>query len=117
MLFYVRVEIENAPPVATITLLNLIEREWLMVARLMRRGKVLAAGKMSGHRGAVAIFNVASTEELDATLGRLPLFQYFTRIEIAPLVHPTTALVASRRRKRLFGLFSERARKANITAA
>ncbi len=104
MLFCVRVEIEKPPGIGLGALLDAVEREWRMVSSLMRRGKVLAAGKISGKRGAIAIFDVTSSDELDTILGRLPLFPYFTRIDITPLVSPTTALLSSRRRKRLFTL-------------
>lgn len=117
MLFCVRVEIEKPPGIELGALLAAVEREWRMVSSLMRRGKVVAGGKISGRRGAVAIFDVASADELDTILGRLPLFPYFSRIEIVPLVSATTALLSARRKKRLFMLLGRKERGRRARAA
>lgn len=99
MLFLVEVEVEQMPAIPLNDFLDLVVQEWELVQRLKRTGKVQAAGKLAGRRGAVAIFNVESLGEVDDFITRLPLFQYFTKIMVAPLSSPEEAAVQARRLK------------------
>lgn len=92
MLFLLKVEVTKLPAHISVSeFLSAVTREWEYFQRLERRGKVLAGGKMAGRRGAVAIVDAASAEEMEAIVDNLPLFPYFDSIEVQPLVPSSRA--------------------------
>jgi len=74
-----------------------VVKEWEYFMRMKKRGKILAGGKLSGNRGTAAIFGADSNEELDQIVTNLPLFPFFTDIEITPLVPTEKALLDVKR--------------------
>ena len=102
MLFLLQVEVERLPAgLAPQDFLKVVEREWGVFARLERKGKVAAGGKLVGRRGAAAIINAESAAEMEQLVAQLPLFPYFTRIEITPLLSSGEALADLRRMRAL----------------
>lgn len=97
MLFLVKVEIEKLPQIPTRSFFELLIKEWEYYERMKKRGKVLAGGKLAGRRGAAAIFDADSSEEIEAIVTKLPLFPFFTKIEITPLVPQEKALLDAKR--------------------
>jgi len=97
MIFLVKVEIERKPDATVEEFFDLIQKEWEMFERLKRRGKVLAGGKLAGRRGAAAIFDVEDNNEIEEVVSKLPLFPFFTSVEIIPLVPSEKALEDARR--------------------
>lgn len=92
MLFLLKVEVTKLPAHISVSeFLSAVTREWEYFQRLERRGKVLAGGKMTGRRGAVAIVDAASAEEMETIVDNLPLFPYFDSIEVLPLVPSSRA--------------------------
>jgi len=57
----------------------------------------LGGGKLAGRRGAAAIFDVDSNAEIEEMVTRLPLFPFFTDIEITPLVDVEKSLTDAKR--------------------
>ncbi len=64
---------------------------------MKKRSKILAGGKLAGNRGTAAIFEADSNEELDQIVTNLPLFPFFTDIEITPLVSTEKTLLDVKR--------------------
>ena len=97
MLFLVKVEIENLPQMPIRNFFELLIKEWEYYERMKKKGKVLAGGKLAGRRGAAAIFDAESCEEIEEIIVKLPLFPLFTKVEITPLVPQEKALQDARR--------------------
>lgn len=97
MLFLLEVEVEDPLPVPPAEFLQSVVAEWDMFLRLQQRGKVLAGGKLAGRRGAAAMFEVADAAEMDRIVTALPLFRWFSRIRVTPLVPAVDALADARR--------------------
>ncbi len=97
MLFLVKVEIEQLPKIPMKEFFGLVIKEWEYFERMKKRGKVLAGGKLAGRRGAAAIFDAENNEEIEKIVVQLPLFPYFTNIEITPLVPQQKALQDTKR--------------------
>lgn len=104
MLFLLEVEAAAPLPVPPAEFLKSVVAEWEMFLRLHARGKVLAGGKLAGRRGAAAIFEVADAAELDRIVTALPLFRWFSRIRVTPLVPAADALEEARRFLKLASL-------------
>ena len=97
MIFLVKVQIKKLPDVPVKDFLGFVVKEWEYFMRMEKRGKILAGGKLAGNRGAAAIFEADSNEELDQIVTNLPLFPFFTEIEITPLVPTEKALLDVKR--------------------
>jgi muconolactone D-isomerase len=97
MIFLVKVQIKKLPDIPVKDFLGFVVKEWEYFMRMKRRGKILAGGKLAGSRGAAAIFEADSNEELDQIITNLPLFPFFTDIEITPLVSTEKALTDVKR--------------------
>lgn len=97
MIFLVKVQIKKLPDVPVKDFLGFVVKEWEYFMRMKKRGKILAGGKLAGNRGAAAIFEADSNEELDQIITNLPLFPFFTDIEITPLVPTEKALLDVKR--------------------
>src|SRR3989337_950934 len=97
MLFLVKVEIEELPKIPMKEFVGLVIKEWEYFERMKKRGKVLAGGKRAGRRGSAAIFDAENNEEIEKIVVQLPLFPYFTNIEITPLVPQQKALQDTKR--------------------
>ena len=97
MIFLVKVQIKKLPDIPVKDFLGFVVKEWEYFMRMKKRGKILAGGKLAGNGGAAAIFEADSNEELDQIVSNLPLFPFFTDIEITPLVPTEKALTDVKR--------------------
>ena len=97
MLFLLKVEIKKIPDMPIKDFFGFIIKEWEYFIRMKKRGKILAGGKLAGSRGAAAIIEVDTNEELDQLVTNLPLFPFFTDIEITTLVFTDKALTDAKR--------------------
>ena len=97
MLFLLKVEIKKLPDIPVKDFLGVVAKEWEYFIRMSKRGRILAGGKMAGSRGAAAIIEVDTNEDLDQLVTNLPLFPFFTDIEITPLVPTDKALTDVKR--------------------
>ena len=97
MLFLVKVEIKKLPDISVKDFFGFVIKEWEYFMRMKKRGRVLGGGKLAGRRGAAAIFEVDSNEEVEEMVTRLPLFPFFTDIEITPLVDVEKSLTDAKR--------------------
>ncbi len=97
MLFLLKVQIKKIPDIPVKDFLGFVVKEWEYFLRMKRRGKILAGGKLAGSRGAAAIIEVDTNEDLDMLVANLPLFPFFTDIEITPLVSTEKALTDVKR--------------------
>lgn len=96
------------PTIPLETFLDLVVKEWEFVQRLYRRGKIQFVGKLVGRRGAVAVFDVESASEVDQYITQLPLFPYFTRVQVTPLSHTEEALAAAKRMRTIVAAMTTR---------
>ena len=93
MLFLLKVEVEQLPAGMTgQDFLRVVQKEWTVFSRLERKGKILGGGKLVGRRGAAAIVNAESPADMEKMVAQLPLFPYFTKIEVTPLLSSDEAL-------------------------
>ncbi len=97
MIFLLKVEIKKLPDMPVKDFLGFVIKEWKYFIRMQKRGKILAGGKLAGRRGAAAIIEADSNEELDQIVTNLPLFPFFTNIEVTPLVPTDKALTDVKR--------------------
>ena len=97
MLFLLKVQIKKIPDMPVKDFLGFVVKEWEYFIRMRKRGRILAGGKLAGSRGAAAIIEVDSNEDLDQLVTNLPLFPFFTDIEITPLVPTDKALTDVKR--------------------
>ena len=97
MLFLVKVEIKKLPDISVKDFFGFVIKEWEYFMRMKKRGRVLGGGKLAGRRGAAAIFEVDSNQEVEEMVTRLPLFPFFTDIEITPLVDVEKSLIDAKR--------------------
>ena len=65
MLFLLKVEIKKLPDIPVKDFLGVVVKEWEYFIRMSKRGRILAGGKMAGSRGAAAIIEVDTNEDLD----------------------------------------------------
>ncbi len=97
MIFLLKVQIKKLPDMPVKEFLGFVIKEWEYFIRMSKRGRILAGGKLAGSRGAAAIIEADSNEELDQIVTNLPLFPFFTDMEITPLVPTDKALTDVRR--------------------
>ena len=97
MLFLLKVEIKKIPDIPIKDFFGFIIKEWEYFIRMKKRGKILAGGKLAGSRGAAAIIEFDTNEDLDQLVTNLPLFPFFTDIEITTLVFTDKALTDAKR--------------------
>ena len=97
MIFLLKVEIKKLPDIPVKDFLGFVVKEWEYFIRMGKRGRILAGGKLAGSRGAAAIIEADSNEDLDQIGTNLPLFPFFTDIEITPLVPTDKALTDVKR--------------------
>lgn len=97
MIFLLKVEINKLPDLPVKDFLGFVVKEWEYFIRMQKRGKILAGGKLAGRRGAAAIIEADSNEEFDQIVTNLPLFPFFTNMEVTPLVPTEKALTDVKR--------------------
>ena len=97
MLFLVKVEIKKLPDISVKDFFGFVIKEWEYFMRMKKRGKVLGGGKLAGRRGAAAVFDADSNEEMEEIVTRLPLFPFFTDIEVTPLAEVEKSLTDAKR--------------------
>jgi muconolactone delta-isomerase len=91
MLFYVKAELNEQPPMPREQYLGMIASTWQVIKQLEGSGKVVCGGAMVGRRAGIVIVDVDSNEELSDLLNRLPLSGYLDW-EISPLIPADRAL-------------------------
>jgi muconolactone delta-isomerase len=117
VLFLVRVEVREALPTERGDLLERVVLEWETVSKLVADGRIKAGGKLAGRRGAVAVFEIEDSAALKRIVEDLPLWRYFSKVEILPLIPPDEALATARRWKALYsGGGASRSRTSRSTS-
>ena len=95
MLFFVRADLEDQPPMPREQYLGRLASTWELIKQLEGSGKVLAGGAFVGERGGCVIADVESNEELADMLNRLPLSQYL-EWEVTPMIPAERALESAK---------------------
>ena len=68
---------------------SLLAEEWKRSRELYDTGIMLRIWRKANARGVVAVWNCTSHDELQDNIVNMPLYPYFTNIEITPLLpHP-----------------------------
>ena len=91
MLFFVKAELSEQPPMPREQFLGMMASTWEVIKQLENNGKVLAGGALIGQRAGCVIVDVDSNEELSDILNRLPLSAYL-EWEVVPLIPADRAL-------------------------
>jgi len=87
MLFQLDVEIDY--PALGERREQILRAEWAKTQELIDRGIAIAEWRKASARGVIAVWDVASHDELNALIRSLPLSPWLTRVEVTPLVeHP-----------------------------
>ncbi|MBI1884810.1 MAG: muconolactone delta-isomerase [Chloroflexi bacterium] len=95
MLFFVKAELPEQPPMPREQWLGQVASTWEVIKNLEQNGKVLAGGAFVGKRAGCVIADVASNEELAEMLNRVPLFAYL-EWEVLPLIPADKALESAK---------------------
>ncbi|MEO7665798.1 MAG: muconolactone Delta-isomerase family protein, partial [Dehalococcoidia bacterium] len=95
MLFFVRAELSEQPPMPREQYLGMIASTWQVIKQLEANGKVVTGGAMIGRRAGVVIVDVESNDELFDVLNRLPLSGYL-EWEVIPLIPADRALESAK---------------------
>ena len=95
MLFFIKGELHDQPPVANEKWLGMVASSWEVIKQLENNHKVLAGGAMIGKRAGCVIVDVDSNEELSDLLVRLPVAAYM-EWEVIPLIPADKALDAAK---------------------
>lgn len=95
MLFYVKAELAELPPMPREQYLGMVASTWQVIKQLENNGKVVVGGAMVGRRAGVVIVDVDSNEELSDLLNRLPLSAYL-EWEVVPLIPADRALESAK---------------------
>jgi muconolactone delta-isomerase len=95
MLFFVRAELSEQPPMPREQYLGMIASTWQVIKQLESNGKVVTGGAMIGRRAGVVIVDVESNDELFDVLNRLPLSGYLDW-EVIPLIPADRALESAK---------------------
>ncbi|HEX9640128.1 MAG TPA: muconolactone Delta-isomerase family protein [Candidatus Krumholzibacteria bacterium] len=91
MLFFVRAELQEQPPIPREQWLGRLASTWEVIKQLEQNGKVIAGGAFVGQRGGCIIADVASNEELFDMLNRLPVAGYL-EWDVVPMIPAEHAL-------------------------
>ncbi|MDO8616423.1 MAG: muconolactone Delta-isomerase family protein [Dehalococcoidia bacterium] len=91
MLFFVKAELAEQPPMPREQFLGMMASTWQVIKQLENNGKVRAGGALIGQRAGVVIVDVDSNEELSDLLNRLPLSAYL-RWDVVPMIPADRAL-------------------------
>jgi muconolactone delta-isomerase len=95
MLFFVKAELLEQPPMPREQFLGMMASTWQVIKQLENGGKVVTGGAMIGRRAGVVIVDVDSNEELADLLNRLPLSAYL-EWEVVPLITADRALESAK---------------------
>ncbi len=95
MLFFVKAELREQPPMPREQYLGMIASTWQLIKQLEANGKVLCGGAFVGQRAGCVIVDVDSNEELSDLLNRLPLSAYL-EWELVPLIPADRALESAK---------------------
>lgn len=91
MLFFIRAELRESPPLPREQWLGRVASTWQTIKQLENSGKVVAGGAFIGQQAGCVIADVASNEELADLLNRLPIFGYL-EWEVIPMIPAERAL-------------------------
>jgi muconolactone delta-isomerase len=91
MLFFVKAELRDHPPMPREQWLGRVASTWEVIKQLEHNGKVIVGGAFIGQRAGCVIADVESNEELADMLNRLPI-SGFLRWEVVPMIPAERAL-------------------------
>lgn len=95
MLYFIRAELKQMPPMPREKWMGQIVATWQVLAELERVGKAKGVGAMLGKPAGVAIIDAESHDDVAVLLQRLPVSAYLDW-EIAPMVSAQQALENAR---------------------
>jgi len=95
MLYFVRAELRELPPMPREQWAGMVAATWEMLAQLERTGKARGVGAMIGRQAGVAILDMDSHDELAEVMQRLPVYA-FLNWEVVPLTSAERALESAR---------------------
>lgn len=95
MLFFVKAELSEQPPLPREQYLGMIASTWQAIKQLENNGKVITGGAYIGQRAGCVIVDVESNEELSDILNRIPLSGYLDW-EVVPLIPADRALESAK---------------------
>ena len=95
MLFFVKAELLEQPPMPREQFLGMMASTWQVIKQLQGNGKVITGGAFVGQRAGCVIVDVESNEELADLLNRLPLSAYL-EWEVVPLITADRALESAK---------------------
>ncbi len=95
MLFFVKAELREPPPLPREQYLGMVASTWEVIKQLENDRKVLAGGAFIGRRAGCVVVDVESNEELAGLLNRLPLSAYL-EWEVVPLIAADRALESAK---------------------
>jgi muconolactone delta-isomerase len=87
VLFFVKAELDEQPPMPREQFLGMMASTWQVIKQLEGNGKVITGGAFVGQRAGCVIVDVDSNEELADLLNRLPLSAY--QVGGGPVDHGT----------------------------
>ncbi len=96
MLFLVKGELKQLPPIQPQQFLEIAVQEWETVINYQKQGKILSQGVFAGRKGGCFICDVESIEELNTLISQSPMFA-FMEMEIIPLINIENALESAKR--------------------
>ncbi len=86
MLFLVQIEFQFPHTMTQAERDDLIRRETEASVAFMRSGREIRPWRVAGKAASVSLWDFDTLEALDAALKSLPIFPWFTRVEITPLI-------------------------------
>ncbi len=95
MLYFVRAELRQLPPMPREQWMGQVVATWQVLAELERTGAAKGVGALLGKQAGVAIIDVESHEAVAQLIQRLPVSAYL-EWEIAPMVSAQQALENAR---------------------
>jgi muconolactone delta-isomerase len=95
MLFFIKGQLHEQPPIANEKWLGMVASSWEAIKQLENNGKVIAGGAMVGQRAGCVIVDVDSNEDLSELITRLPVAAYM-EWEVVPLIPAEKALDAAK---------------------
>ncbi|MHB8377372.1 MAG: muconolactone Delta-isomerase family protein [Dehalococcoidia bacterium] len=95
MLYFVRAELRQMPPMPREQWMGQVVATWQVLAELERTGRAKGVGALIGKAAGVAIIDLESHDELAVLLQRLPVSAYL-EWQIEPLISAQQALENAR---------------------
>lgn len=68
---------------------ELLPKEWEKTAEMVKSGKLIGIWRKANAKGVVAIWNMPDHDAVNAQIRAMPLYPYFSEIDVVPLIaHP-----------------------------